>query len=139
LLVALTLTSVTQIHGEVETQRPKAAPASSSSLPLPSSLDITEYESRLFGFLNRRQYKELGWATDKGVRDTGPYRNGKYYGTHPAVRIYYSPEIIAWLRDDKRRKIRRAMIVKKQFEAPAAHEGLDDDRLFGVFPVGRSW
>jgi hypothetical protein len=133
-LVALTLTAWTGIHGESETPTPTPTVASgtSNSLPLPSSLDVTAYESQLFDFLNRRQYKTLGWATDKGVRDTGPFRNGKYYGTHPAVRIYYSPEIIAWLRDEKSRKIPDgAMIIKEQFEAPAArYDGLDDEQLF---------
>src|SRR5690606_8712245 len=59
-----------------------------SPLPLPSSLPVRDYEKLLFDFLNRREYKALGWSVDKRVRDTGPYINGKYYGTHPAVRIY---------------------------------------------------
>jgi hypothetical protein len=92
-----------------------------SPLPLPSSMSVFDYEERLFDFLNRRQYAVLGWRRDKRVRDTGPYRDGKYYGTHPAVRIYYSPEIIDWLRDGKRRAIPDgAMIIKEQFHPPAA-------------------
>src|SRR5262245_55264421 len=86
-----------------------------SPLPLPSSLGVAEYEERLFKFLNERTYQALGWAPDKMVRDTGPFINGKYYGTHPAVRVYYSPEIIAWLRDGKRGAIPDgAMIIKEQ-------------------------
>ena len=61
-----------------------------SGLPLLSGL-------LLFAFLNARRYVELGWLRDKGVRDTGPYINGKYYGTHPAVRVYYSPGVMSWL------------------------------------------
>jgi hypothetical protein len=103
-----------------------------SPLPLPSTLSVFDYEQRLFEFLNRREYQQLGWRRDKRVRDTGPYLNGKSYGTHPAVRIYYSPEIIEWLRDDKRRAIPDgAMIVKEQFEEPAVrHHEKDDDELF---------
>lgn len=104
----------------------------SSPLPLPSSLPVAEYEEYLFEFLNSRQYRELGWLKDKRVRDTGPYLNGKEYGTHPAVKIYYSPEIIRWLVDGKHEPIPDgAMIVKEQFEAPAIrYKGLDDQQLF---------
>ena len=103
-----------------------------ASLPLPSSLRVADYETHLFEFLNRREYKALGWIPDKQVRDTGPYINGKYYGTHPAVNIYYSPEVIQWLKNGRRDKIPDgAMIIKEQFEPPAArYEGLDDDARF---------
>jgi hypothetical protein len=113
-----------------------AAPAESlgelCSLPLPSTMSVPEYEALLFKFLNEREYVALGWRTDKRVRDTGPYIDGTYYGTHPAVRIYYSPEIIEWLVADKRHAIPDgAMIIKEQFEPPAArHNGVDDDELF---------
>ncbi len=103
-----------------------------SPLPLPSSLGVAEYEGHLFQFLNGREYKKLDWMTDKRVRDTGPYLNGKYYGTHPAVNIFYSPEIMRWLVDGKRLAIPDgAMIVKEQFEPPAArYEGLGDEKRF---------
>jgi hypothetical protein len=105
---------------------------SPSPLPLPSTLSVFDFEQRLFEFLNRREYQQLAWRRDKRVRDTGPYLNGKSYGTHPAVRIYYSPEIIEWLRDGKQAAIPDgAMIVKEQFEEPAArHHELNDDELF---------
>lgn len=105
---------------------------SPSNLPLPSSLSVADYESHLFDFLNTRQYKTLGWLSDKRVRDTGPYINGKYFGTHPAVYIYYSPEIITWLRNGKQQAIPDgAMIIKEQFEPPAArYEGLSDEQRF---------
>lgn len=107
-------------------------PGRPSPLPLPSSLPIADYEAQLFKFLNDRQYKALGWTSDKRVRDTGPFINGKYYGTHPAVFIYYSPEIIRWLDEGKQQAIPNgAMIVKEQFEPPAArYEGLDDQQRF---------
>jgi hypothetical protein len=103
-----------------------------SELPLPHTLSVVDYERQLFAFLNARQYRALGWAVDKGVRDTGPYKAGRYYGTHPAVRIYYSPEIIAWLLGGKQDAIPDgAMMVKEQYPAPAVqHQGLDDDALF---------
>ena len=59
---------------------------------------------------------------DKGVRDTGPFVNGTYLGTHPAVRIYYSPAVMTWLakgRDDELPD--GAMIVKEMYSpGPAA-------------------
>ncbi|MEQ8838238.1 MAG: cytochrome P460 family protein, partial [Lacipirellulaceae bacterium] len=103
-----------------------------SALPLPSTMGNAEYEARLFPFLNKREYKALGWTPDKRVRDTGPFINGKYYGTHPAVKIFYSPEIITWLEGGKEKAIPDgAMIIKEQYEPPAVrYQGLDDDQLF---------
>ncbi len=113
-------------------QQPPASAGKPCTLPLPCAQPVVEYERQLFAFLNQRQYRELGWRVDKGVRDTGPYKNGRYYGTHPAVRIYYSPEIIAWLEGGKQTAIPDgAMIIKEQYPPPAArYEGLDDDELF---------
>lgn len=65
--------------------------------PLPSRVPLTSYEARLFAFLNARGYASLGWRQDKGVRDTGPYADGKSFGTHPAVRVFYSPGVVRWL------------------------------------------
>src|SRR5262245_16083876 len=58
-----------------------------SDLPLPSGGSVAQFEEKLFEFLNTRKYHHLGWLRDKGVRDTGSYLAGKYYGTHPAVRV----------------------------------------------------
>src|SRR5436309_2134616 len=68
-----------------------------SQLPAPSRLSVSQFEEKLFEFLNSRQYRQLGWIRDKAVRDTGSFIGGKYYGTHPAVRVYYSPGVIKWL------------------------------------------
>lgn len=107
-------------------------PGTSSPLPLPSSLPVAKYEAQLFEFLNERQYKSLGWIPDKRVRDTGPFVAGKYYGTHPAVQIFYSPEIVRWLVDGRQDAIPDgAMIVKEQYEPPAVrYDGLNDEQLF---------
>src|SRR5258708_7827369 len=77
---------------------PAQPPDASSGLPLPSRVPLAEYEKKLFAFLNARRYIALGWDRDVGVRDTGPYVNGKYYGTHPAVRVFYSPGVMRWLK-----------------------------------------
>jgi len=105
-----------------------------ADLPLPSTLPLDEYEKALYGFLKQRAYRGLGWCVDKGVRDTGPYIDGKYYGTHPAVRIYYSPGVMKWLTDGGRDQNKPipdgAMIVKEMYTAPAIiWQGLDDAGL----------
>jgi hypothetical protein len=103
-----------------------------SGLPLPSTLPTAKYEELLFNFVNQRRYVELGWTVDKSIRDTGPWLNGKYYGTHPAVRIFYSPEILQWLVANRVDEIPDgAMIIKEQYAPPAArHEGKDEDQLW---------
>ncbi len=112
--------SPAQTHGE---------PA--NPLPRPGSLAVDQFEAKLFAFLNQREYAALGWARDKSVRDTGPYINRTYYGTHPAVRVYYSPAVVRWLEDGRRGDLPDgAMIIKEQFEPPAArYEDLPEPEL----------
>ena len=107
-------------------------------LPAPSSLSVSEFEEKLFAFLNEKQYVKLGWKDDGRLRDTGPYINGKYYGTHPAVRVYYSPEIIEWLESGRNGRIPDgAMIVKEQYPPPAIrHAGQDEQQLWDAL---ESW
>ena len=93
----------------------------------PSRVSVPRFEEKLFAFLNAPRYVELGWLRDKGVRDTGPYIDGKYYGTHPAVRVYYSPGVIRWLDGGRAGTIPDGeMIIKEQYAAPAVrHRGQD--------------
>ena len=77
--------------------RTTAAINTSSGLPLPSSLPESQYQAKLYAFLGSFEYRQKGWPKDKRIRDTGPYKDGKYFGTHPAVKIYYSPEMIQWI------------------------------------------
>lgn len=103
-----------------------------AKLPAPSSMSVAEFENVLFEFLNARKYVELGWRRDKGVRDTGPYIDGKYLGTHPAVRVYYSPGVVRWLMNGREGPIPDGeMIIKEQFAAPAVrHERKSDAELW---------
>ncbi|HWO22152.1 MAG TPA: hypothetical protein VNO30_25490 [Kofleriaceae bacterium] len=62
-------------------------------------------------FLREERYKSLGWLHDASWRLTGPFEGcacpegtpagscdaGVSKGPHPAVRVYYSPEIIDWM------------------------------------------
>ncbi len=103
----------------------------SPPLPLPSSMSLDQYETLIYGFLDSKAYQELGWAEDKRVRDTGAYIDGVYYGTHPAVRIFYSPEVYVWLQNDRTGEIPDgAMIIKEMYPPPAAqYAGLSDDEI----------
>lgn len=96
-------------------------------LPLPCSMPLADYQDVLATWINNRQYVALGWAADKHVRDAGPFVLGENYGTHPAVRIYYSPEVERWLKEDREGDLPPgSMIIKEMFLPPAAR--LEDQR-----------
>ena len=108
--------------------------AAEHTLPLPSTVPaarFVEFEKEILGFLQRGEYRLLRWCVDKGVRDTGPFLEGVYYGTHPAVRIWYSPKVMQWLIGGRQGAIPDgAMIIKEQYPPPAArYAGLGDDQL----------
>ncbi|HTW85459.1 MAG TPA: hypothetical protein VMD91_15425 [Candidatus Sulfotelmatobacter sp.] len=110
----------------------QAVPA---ALTLPKDVppgDPVALEQHILAYLGSYKYRELGWCVDKSVRDTGPYVHGQYFGTHPAVRIYYSPEVMAWLRNGRRGEIADgAVIIKEQYSpTPAArYVGLPERAL----------
>lgn len=95
-----------------------------ANLPLPSSLPLVDYEKLLYTWVVNREYARLNWRHDKQIRDTGPYIDGVYHGTHPAVYIYYSPEMMEWLTDREQGKHKPipdgAMIIKEMYNPPAA-------------------
>ncbi len=89
-------------------------------------------EAKMLAYLNSYEYRKLGWCVDKAVRDTGPYIDHAYYGTHPAVRIYYSPEMMDWLRHGRVGVPHDgAVIIKEQYSPPPAarYDGLTDAAL----------
>src|SRR6202451_139985 len=98
--------------------------AQEHSLPLPTSVpsaQFVDYEKFVLDFLQKGTYKDLKWCLDKEARATGPYHGGVYYGTHPAVRIYYSPKIMKWLTTGRQSVIPDgAMIIKEQYTPPAS-------------------
>ena len=100
----------------------------STQLPLPSDLSREEFQATLYDYLSSFRYRELGWKRDKTIRDTGAWLNGRYSGTHPAVRLYYSPEVIDWLVNGREGELPDgAVIIKEMYEPPAArYEGVAD-------------
>ena len=93
---------------------------------LPSSeRGIDAYEKVLSDFVNKGCYKTSpGWKADSQIRDTGPYIGGKKYGTHNAVRVYYSPEIVEWMNTGRKEdKIPDGgAIIKEMYDMPAAQQ-----------------
>jgi len=148
LTLAFLLLGTVAASGATKKARPAGAsfPCSGgreADLPLPSTLsksnDPAAYQRLLFEFLNTRRYRELGWCVDKGLRDTGPYINGTYYGTHPVVRIWYSPAAARWVANGRKGAIPdRAIIIKEQFSnTPASQwEGKSDKEIDDWFFSG---
>ncbi len=91
------------------------------SVPPASLNDLSaknQYDEALVKFINERQYISKKWKSDKNWRMTGPYvgklGEGKSFGVHPAVKIYYSPKVTEWLCRNRSGEIPdNAMIVKE--------------------------
>lgn len=121
-----------------------------SGLPEPSSMDNAEFEKLLYPWLENRVYATMpGWSVDKRVRDTGPFIEDTYYGVHPAVRMYYSPRFMKWLKAGRKgNPPNGSVIVKEMYAAPAIkYRGLTDEQIadsLGMWTVmirdsGASW
>lgn len=86
--------------------QPAKLPAPPASI---SDLDAkNRYDLALRHFLREHTYRKLGWQADQEWRLTGPLVGAfpptddgtpqpLSYGVHPAVRIWYSPEVTRWL------------------------------------------
>ncbi|MGR3803106.1 cytochrome P460 family protein [Marinibacterium profundimaris] len=99
---------------------PALAQSDAQDLPLPSDLPLLDYQAQLYPFIANRDFAKAGWRRDKAWRDTGPFVLGTSYGTHPAVRIYYSPQVIAWLEGGREGAIPDGAIVVKEMATPPA-------------------
>ncbi|UEM20939.1 hypothetical protein JL100_028415 [Skermanella mucosa] len=113
----------------------------------PGALPLDQYETKLGDYLRNFCHRDTaaGWVRDKRVRDTGPYtaslQDGKwvgtYAGTHAPVVIWYSPEMVEWLKVNRPSDEAAApadpapvpdgaIMVKEMFPAPAAAcDGVD--------------
>lgn len=99
---------------------PVHADTASTGLPLPSALPLLDYQAALYPFIAERRFAAENWVRDKGWRDTGPFVTGTSYGIHPAVRIYYSPEVVTWMEGGRKGKISDGAIVVKEMARPPA-------------------
>lgn len=88
-------------------------------LPHPSDMGAKKFEKLLYSFLDQGCYKK--WVADSQIRNTGPFIGGASFGTHNAVKVFYSPEVWDWLKHKNRegQVPDGAMIVKEMFPSPA--------------------
>jgi hypothetical protein len=108
---------------------PPLPPACNLTPAMPPSKNPAAFEKALYNFLFANCYKLLGWTQDKNLRDTGPYigipplnNTGMAFGTHPAVTIYYSPQIMTWLNGGRKGRIEDGGIIVKEMHNPPASE-----------------
>ncbi|EPX85991.1 hypothetical protein [Salipiger mucosus] len=100
-----------------------------AGLPLPSSLPLLDYQSTLYPFIAERRFAELGWLRDKRWRDTGPFVLDTSYGIHPAVRMYYSPEIVDWLEGGREGRVPDGAVVVKEMATPPSARYVEYRRM----------
>jgi len=103
-----------------ETSLAAGARVCPDSLPLPSNVGEQAYEPLLNDFLRQGCYRS--WVHDRLIRDTGPFIDGRNFGTHPAVRVYYSPRVWEWMTTRHREGPipDNGIIVKEMYTPPAA-------------------
>ena len=89
----------------------------------PASLPTDAQVRSIQSFLLKGQYG--GWCHDfnasaEDKRTTGPFINGMAYGTHSRVTVFYSNEIVDWLKRGRKGAIPDgAVIVKTMYSTPA--------------------
>ena len=111
-----------------------------AQLPPPADIDNlpakNHYDTALTKFARSYGYRELGWAADKSWRFTGPYvgefGEGQSYGVHPAVRMWYSPEMVSWMCNGREGDIDDgAIIIKEMFDIRSSSDfeelGVNED------------
>jgi len=88
-------------------------------LPNPSEIGSKKFEKLLYSFLEQGCYRS--WVADRQIRNTGPFIGGKSFGTHNAVKVFYSPEVWDWVKVKNRQGEipDGAIIVKEMFPSPA--------------------
>src|SRR5439155_6581748 len=124
-LAALIVTSAVE-SAHTRAQSPAHTPAKrcdiSFPLPQPSDIGVKKFEKLLYSFLEQGCYRS--WVADSQIRNTGPFINGTSFGTHNAVKIFYSPEAWDWLkRRNRQGEISDgAIIVKEMFPSPAKQD-----------------
>jgi cytochrome c553 len=122
LIIALVLAVVLPCSALAAPPQDPQPGGAKAGLPLPHDLPLQDYERVLYKFLFTRAYAAppYSWAQDKVIRDTGPFVSGEYHGSHPAVRVFYSPEVMNWLKGDRKGDVADGgMIIKEMFYPPA--------------------
>lgn len=82
-----------------------------------------EYDKKIKAFLHLREYDtRLNWLSDPRYRFAGPYvgdvtGDGTEYATHIPIRIFYSPEAIAWMCTDREGTMPDGTMIIKELHA----------------------
>jgi hypothetical protein len=100
-------------------------------LPLPSQIGPAAFEAKLGQYVNNNCYQQdPAWKRDAAYRDTGFFIGNKKLGTHNSVRVYYSPEMYAWMKKgEPEGKIPDgATIIKEMYPMPASQSYTNADR-----------
>ena len=110
----------------------------SADVRTPSKFRLDDYEKKLKAYLDAMCHRDAegGWVRDKRVRDAGPWIGafrdgewkGKYHGTHVPVLIWYSKEMVDWLKENRptQESVAKnavpdgAMMIKEMYPPPAA-------------------
>lgn len=114
-----------------------AAPARAGAdpcapLPLPTKAGAVPYDSLLGVWLDSLCYRTAeGWRHDLRVRNTGPFIDNRNFGTHPAVKVWYSPEAWEWMESGRKGSIGDGAIIVKEMFTPPVIGGLPDPPLEG--------
>ncbi|HVG32166.1 MAG TPA: hypothetical protein VM911_03770 [Pyrinomonadaceae bacterium] len=85
----------------------------------------------------------MSWPQDKDFRDTGLYVGGIFdkgkftggntYGTHKAVKVYYSPDVAEWLRGGRKGELKDgATIIKEMYDEPANQNKKEDNSNLAI-------
>ena len=95
--------------------------------PLSMLDEKNNYDLDFQTFIRDRLYDtELGWKSDKTWRMTGPWggdfgSDGENLTTHNAIKMYYSPEVVEWLCNDRQGEIPDGAMIIKEIH------GIDED------------
>jgi cytochrome c553 len=130
--IALTLgvLSLVALAPRTQAQTAPAAQCPPWPLPLPSKIGPDAYQVTLNQYTSNFCYqKDQSWKRDSDYRDTGFFFGGKSYGTHNGVRVYYSPEMYAWMqKGEPENKIPDgAMVIKEMYPAPVVQSYTNSD------------
>jgi len=117
----------------------------------PGALPHDQYEAKLSAFLRNfcHRREASGWKSDKHMRDTGPFIGmfhngqwtGQYQGTHAPAVVWYSPDMIDWMKANRAEGDEEktetpvpdgAIMVKEMFPPPTSH--CKDADLVHLFP-----
>lgn len=88
--------------------------------PHATPAEVNAFEQRLLTGVQTLCYRgQTGWAGDLAIRATGPFVQLNL-GTHYAsVRIWYSPQVVAWLKQGRKDDLPDgSIIIKEQYATP---------------------